>query len=70
MFLKFRQELQRRVGVVQKEDLETGLGLHGAGSFSRHGGGEFSGVNKQHRRKVFCFFSKAPSGFRRTDLGS
>lgn len=38
MFLKFSQELQRRVGVVGKKDLETGLGLHGVGSFSGHWG--------------------------------
>ena len=36
MFLRFSQELPRRVDVVGKEDLETGLGLHGVGSFSRH----------------------------------
>lgn len=38
MLLKFSQELQGGVGVVWKEDLETGLDLHGigVGSFSRH----------------------------------
>lgn len=55
MFLKFSQELQRRVGVVGKKDLETGLGLHGVGSFSGHWG-EFSGVKKQCGRKVLGFF--------------
>lgn len=55
MFLKFSQELQRRVGVVGKKDLETGLGLHGVGSFSGHWG-EFSGVKKQCGRKGLGFF--------------
>lgn len=36
LFLKFSQELWRRVGAGGKEDLETGLGLHDGGSFSRH----------------------------------
>lgn len=62
MFLKFSQELQRRVGVVGKKDLETELGLHGVGSFSGHWG-EFSGVNKQCGRKVLGFFSKASLAF-------
>lgn len=32
MVWKFSQQLQRRVGVVGKEDLETGLGLQSVGS--------------------------------------
>lgn len=55
MVLKPSQELQRRIGVLGKEGLGTGLDLHGVGTFSRQGGG-VSSVNEQSRAKILVFF--------------